>query len=148
MKNISFDEMYRYVLLLREEEMGNNYKLSPEQVHLIKKIETSLKDTPDLKEKLDSMAKASSMSEIYEIYSGKKIEVKELNITKKENVVTFEQQKLENKAINLQTQSEGGRQYTKVPANKKAGYIDALVMALVTGFIGGIATTIIFMMIK
>lgn len=136
---MKLEELKRYILMLREEEMNNNYKLSEEQIALINKVNGQIKTDPKLKAKLDRMLNARSNREINAIENG--IEVKETKavdfVPQKEEVVE------ENKVVSFQEKK--GKQLV-LTNNRRAGYIDALVMALVTGFVGGIATTILLMM--
>ena len=149
---ISFDEMVRYILILREENMENYYNLSDDQKNLIKKVENNIRVNSELKNKLTQMMNASSMSEMLEIYNGRKLEVPNIEFSKQENVTEVELVKENIVEFNSETkeikQEENGRQLTLTRINKKAGYVDALVMALVTGFVGGASTMIMFMMIK
>ena len=46
---VSFDEMVRYILMLKEEEMENNYKLTDSQIALNSKVREGLKNNPDLR---------------------------------------------------------------------------------------------------
>lgn len=121
---MTLDEIKRYVLILREEEMDNNYKLSDEQIALVKKVEREMIENKNTKEKIDKILVSKSNNEINHIQQGKEY-INEPIVANVENM-------------------NGGRQLVY----KKAGFVDALVMALVTGFVGGMATTILFMLIK
>jgi len=137
---ITFDEMTRYILMLKEEAMENNYKLSDAQITLTKKVNTALKNNPKLKEKQDKMLNAGSLSEMHMIWYGRKNAI----VEEKEDIIQIPV--VENTEVSIE-QQEKGRQYTLVN-NKKAGFADALIMALVTGFVSGSFTTILLLMIK
>ncbi len=122
------DQLKRYILILREEEMNNNYKLREDQVKFLEKMTKELKENPKLKEELNRMISAKNNREM----NGFQEEVSTTEVasgtSKKEENISSKQYVLKNQ--------------------KKAGYVDALVMALVTGFVGGISTTILLMMCK
>lgn len=122
------DQLKRYILILREEEMNNNYKLREDQVKFLEKMTKELKENPELKEELNRMLSAKNNREM----NGFQEEVSTTEVasgtSKKEENISSKQYVLKNQ--------------------KKAGYVDALVMALVTGFVGGISTTILLMMCK
>ena len=122
------DQLKRYILILREEEMNNNYKLREDQVKFLEKMTKELKENPELKEELNRMLSAKNNREM----NGFQEEVSTTEVasgtSKKEENISSKQYVLKNQ--------------------KKAGYVDALVMALVTGFVGGILTTILLMMCK
>ena len=122
------DQLKRYILILREEEMNNNYKLREDQVKFLEKMTKELKENPELKEELNRMLSAKNNREM----NGFQEEVSTTEVasgtSKKEENISSKQYVLKNQ--------------------KKAGYVDALVMALVSGFVGGISTTILLMMCK
>lgn len=122
------DQLKRYILILREEEMNNNYKLREDQVKFLEKMTKELNENPELKEELNRMISAKNNREM----NGFQEEVSTTEVasgtSKKEENISSKQYVLKNQ--------------------KKAGYVDALVMALVTGFVGGISTTILLMMCK
>lgn len=155
---ISFDEMVRYILMLKEEEMDNNYKLTDSQINLNAKVREGLKNDPDLRTKFSKMMQASSLSEMKLIWEGKEkviTETQEQVILQETTMNLDDLQKDVRKSLEEDSEShvlEQGKQYVlknkpSIRDDKRAGYVDALVMALVTGFIGGIATAVLMMML-
>lgn len=125
---ITNQELERYVLTIREEEMGNDYRLDESQVKLISKVNQALKENPNLRNKITQLLQSSSKREMNAIQQGREYKPEQPTVTKIESLTT-------NKVLVLKNQ-------------KRAGYVDALVMALVTGFMGGLSTAILWMMIK
>lgn len=122
------DQLKRYILILREEEMNNNYKLREDQVKFLEKMTKELKENPELKEELNRMLSAKNNREMNGFHEEVRTTEVASGTSKKEENISSKQYVLKNQ--------------------KKAGYVDALVMALVTGFVGGILTTILLMMCK
>lgn len=122
------NQLKRYILILREEEMNNNYKLREDQIKFLEKMAKDLKENPELKEELNRMLSAKNNQEM----NGFHEEISSIEVAsgtgKKEETIASKQYVLKNQ--------------------KRAGYVDALVMALVTGFVGGISTTILLMLCK
>lgn len=146
---ISFDEMVRYILMLKEEEMDNNYKLTPPQINLNAKVREGLKSNPILRTKFSKMMQANSLSEMNLIWEGKE---KAMPDVLEQTILPEETMDLATLQNDVQESLEKGKQYVlekgkNIKEDKRAGYIDALVMALVTGFVGGIFTTILMMML-
>ena len=54
---ITNQELERYVLTIREEEMGNDYRLDESQVKLISKVNQALKENPNLRNKITQLLK-------------------------------------------------------------------------------------------
>lgn len=123
------EKLKRYILFLREEEMNNNYKLSEEQLNFISQVNQELKENPELKVMLNKMLSAKSNREM----NGAPVD--SLDEKDQFDSVSSSSQNIETK--------ENAKVYVK-----KAGYVDALVMALVTGFMGGIFTTFLLMACK
>lgn len=150
---VSFDEMVRYILMLKEEEMENNYKLTDSQIALNSKVREGLKNNPDLRIKFSKMVQASSLSEMKLIWDGKeKVIVQPESSILLEDTMNLENLKTDILQNDVQESLEKGRQYVlekgkSIKDDKRAGYVDALVMALVTGFVGGISTAILMMML-
>lgn len=146
---ISFDEMVRYILMLKEEEMENNYKLTDSQIALNNKVREALKNNPDFRAKFSKMVQAGSLSEMQLIWIGRE---KTATVQNEIPVVSEETMDLNSLQNDVQESLEKGKQYVlekgkSIKDDKRAGYVDALVMALVTGFVGGISTAIIMMML-
>ena len=125
---ITNQELERYVLTIREEEMGNDYRLDESQVKLISKVNQALKENPNLRNKITQLLQSSSKREMNAIQQGREYKPEQPTVTNIDSLTS-------KKVLVLKDQ-------------KRAGYVDALVMALVTGFVGGISTTILLMMCK
>ena len=121
-------QLKRYILILREEEMNNNYKLREDQVKFLEKMTKELKENLELKEELNRLLSAKNNREMNGFHEEVSTTEVASGTSKKEENISPKQYVLKNQ--------------------KKAGYVDALVMALVTGFVGGISTTILLMMCK
>ena len=125
---ITNQELERYVLTIREEEMGNDYRLDESQVKLISKVNQALKESPNLRNKITQLLQSSSKREMNAIQQGREYKPEQPTVTNIDSLTS-------KKVLVLKDQ-------------KRAGYVDALVMALVTGFMGGLSTAILWMMIK
>lgn len=125
---ITNQELERYVLTIREEEMGNDYRLDESQVKLISKVNQTLKENPNLRNKITQLLQSSSKREMNAIQQGREYKPEQPTVTNIDSLTS-------KKVLVLKDQ-------------KRAGYVDALVMALVTGFMGGLSTAILWMMIK
>ena len=125
---ITNQELERYVLTIREEEMGNDYRLDESQVKLISKVNQALKENPNLRNKITQLLQSSSKREMNAIQQGREYKSEQPTVTNIDSLPS-------KKVLVLKDQ-------------KRAGYVDALVMALVTGFMGGLSTAILWMMIK
>jgi hypothetical protein len=125
---ITNQELERYVLTIREEEMGNDYRLDESQVKLISKVNQALKENPNLRNKITQLLQSSSKREMNAIQQGREYKPEQPTVTNIDSLTS-------KKVLVLKNQ-------------KRAGYVDALVMALVTGFMGGLSTAILWMMIK
>jgi cellulose synthase/poly-beta-1,6-N-acetylglucosamine synthase-like glycosyltransferase len=143
---ISNEELESYILIIREEEMDNNEKLNDNQLELVRKINEARKNNPIFKEKLDKMLLSRSLTEMNMVKCGIPVQKKEerldSNVISSDDNITYE-----NDNIIPINDIQGGTEKQKVLV-KKAGYVDALVLALVTGFIGGISTMIILLMCR
>ncbi len=128
--------LLRYVLIKKEVEMGN--EIAEENKDFYNKMNMVYNNDPEVKKQIDMLVGAKSLRNAYDIISGRKIEE-----PVKEPVCEASDIPSGGEAItnNLEKQKV-------LVLTKKAGFADALIMALVTGFIGGIATAILFMMIK
>ncbi len=111
----------KYTLIKRQLEMDPEF-VTEEQKQFLIEMDNLLNDSE--KDKLDKITSAKSSLEMRCI---------ERNIP--EEFLKTNQ--------SIQVDEEPGRQFVK-----KAGFADALIMALVTGFVGGIATTILFIMMN
>ena len=125
---ITNQELERYILTIREEEMGNDYRLDESQVKLISKVNQDLKENPNLRNKITRLLQSSSKREMNAIQQGREYKSEQPTVTNIDSLTS-------KKVLVLKDQ-------------KRAGYVDALVMALVTGFMGGLSTAILWMMIK
>ena len=125
---ITNQELERYVLTIREEEMGNDYRLDESQVKLISKVNQALKENPNLRNKITQLLQSSSKREMNAIQQGREYKPEQPTVTNIDSLTS-------KKVLVLKDQ-------------KRDGYVDALVMALVTGFMGGLSTAILWMMIK
>ncbi len=125
---ITNQELERYILTIREEEMGNDYRLDESQVKLISKVNQALKENPNLRNKITRLLQSSSKREMNAIQQGREYKSEQPTVTNIDSLTS-------KKVLVLKDQ-------------KRAGYVDALVMALVTGFMGGLSTAILWMMIK
>lgn len=133
------NKLLDFVLMKKELEMGN--KLNQEQETKFKQLETVYNSDDTIKKEIDKLLNADSLNQAYDILAGKVIEKPVI------------QQAPVTETI-LNSDNQGGTSMTNeqqkvlvLSNNKRAGFADALIMALVTGFVGGIATTILFMLI-
>lgn len=137
---MTLEEATSYILILREEEFGNNYKLSEAQVNLIKKVNELIKQDPQLKTKLDMMLLSRNNEEIKNIWYGVNntmLPIKEDNSIEENVIEDIIDDDIPNSS------DEKGKQKVKT-----SGFVDVLVMSLVTGFIGGISMVVLLMLIK
>ena len=132
------NKLLDYVLMKKEIEMGN--KLNQEQEAKFKQMDAVYNSDETIKNEIDKLLNASSLNQAYDILSGKYIEEPVQKVVETEPI--------------LNNDNQGGESITNeqekvlvLSNNKRAGFADALIMALVTGFVGGIATTILFMLI-
>lgn len=148
--------LMRYLLMKREVLMGNT--LDSDELKFYNEIEAIYNNEPGFKSKIDLLLNADSMRKTNQILTGNYKEEKftpyvEENDSKdiKENAIELP------KPVEYDTEVSGGSEIApsqaesskvlvKVTTSKKAGYVDALVMALVTGFLGGVTTTILFIL--
>ena len=125
---ITNQELERYILTIREEEMGNDYRLDESQVKLISKVNQALKENPNLRNKITRLLQSSSKREMNAIQQGREYKPEQPTVTNIDSLTS--------------------KKVLVLKDHKRAGYVDALVMALVTGFMGGLSTAILWMMIK
>lgn len=137
-------KLMRYVLMKKEKEMG--IELEKDQVEFFNEIEKVYNSDPILKEQINSLVNASSMRDANNILAGN---------NKKEAFTPYVEDNT--KPVDIDNEVSGGGEIAPTQAetskvlvkvqNRKAGYVDALVMALVTGFVGGAATTVLFILL-
>ncbi len=145
MNNKNNQRLMRYLLMKREVLMGN--QLDQEQLKYYNQIENIYNSDEGFKEKIDLLLSADSMRKTNQILSGN---------YKQEKITPYVENSVQNTSVEYDTEVSGGGEIAPAQAetskvlvkvqNKKAGYVDALLMALVTGFIGGVATTILFIL--
>ena len=145
MNNKNNQRLMRYLLMKREVQMGN--QLDQEQLKYYNQIENIYNSDAGFKEKIDLLLSADSMRKTNQILSGN---------YKQEKITPYVENPVQNTSVEYDTEVSGGGEIAPAQAetskvlvkvqNKKAGYVDALLMALVTGFIGGVATTILFIL--
>ena len=145
MNNKNNQRLMRYLLMKREVQMGN--QLDQEQLKYYNQIENIYNSDAGFKEKIDLLLSADSMRKTNQILSGN---------YKQEKITPYVESSVQNTSVEYDTEVSGGGEIAPVQAetskvlvkvqNRKAGYVDALLMALVTGFIGGVATTILFIL--
>ena len=133
------NRILRYILMKKEKEMG--VSLEPEQEKFYNEMELAYNNDASVKNQIDRLLGADSLKSTYDIMFNN-------NQAKEENIVPFVPDTKEEiaKVVELPSVPEPddtGRQLVK-----RAGFVDALLMALVTGFIGGIATSILFILVK
>lgn len=128
--------LLRYVLIKKEVEMGN--EIAEENKDFYNKMNMVYNNDPEVKKQIDMLVGAKSLRNAYDIISGRKIEEPVKEPVSEASDIPSGGEAITN---NLEKQKV-------LVLTKKAGFADALIMALVTGFIGGIATAILFMMIK
>ena len=95
---------------------------------MISKVNQALKENPNLRNKITQLLQSSSKREMNAIQQGREYKPEQPTVTNIDSLTS-------KKVLVLKDQ-------------KRAGYVDALVMALVTGFMGGLSTAILWMMIK
>ena len=131
---ISLEDAKNYILILREEELGNNYQLSEKQLKIVTKINNRIKNDPMFKQKLDRMMAAQDFNELSSIW---------YDMPMVETVVDDDGIEIIGENDNNDSATEEkDKQYVL----SKAGFVDAFVMALVTGFVGGIATMVVLIL--
>lgn len=145
MNNKNNQRLMRYLLMKREVLMGN--QLDQEQLKYYNQIENIYNSDAGFKEKIDLLLSADSMRKTNQILSGN---------YKQEKITPYVENPIQNTSVEYDTEVSGGGEIAPAQAetskvlvkvqNRKAGYVDALLMALVTGFIGGVATTILFIL--
>ena len=128
--------LLRYVLIKKEVEMGN--EIAEENKDFYNKMNMVYNNDPEVKKQIDMLVGAKSLRNAYDIISGRKIEEPVKEPVSEVSDIPSGGEAITN---NLEKQKV-------LVLTKKAGFADAIIMALVTGFIGGIATAILFMMIK
>ena len=132
---ISLEDIKNYILILREEELGNNYQLSEKQLKIVTKINNRIKNDPMFKQKLDHMMTAKDFNELSSIW---------YDMPMVETVVDDDGIEI---IGDIESNDSSSDEKDKQKVLTKAGFVDAFVMALVTGFIGGIATMIVFILL-
>lgn len=145
MNNKNNQRLMRYLLMKKEVSMGN--QLDQEQLKYYNQIENIYNSDAGFKEKIDLLLSADSMRKTNQILSGN---------YKQEKITPYVENPVQNTSVEYDTEVSGGGEIAPAQAetskvlvkvqNRKAGYVDALLMALVTGFIGGVATTILFIL--
>ncbi len=145
--------LMRYLLMKREVLMGNSLEQS--QMKFYNDMESIYNTDPIFKSQIDMLIGADSMRKTNQILSGKYkeekftpyVEEKEPvnNIVELKNPLEYDTEVSGGGEI-APAQAESSKVLVKVASSRKAGYVDALLMALVTGFIGGVATTILFIL--
>lgn len=145
MNNKNNQRLMRYLLMKREVLMGN--QLDQEQLKYYNQIENIYNSDAGFKEKIDLLLSADSMRKTNQILSGN---------YKEEKINPYVESPIQNTSVEYDTEVSGGGEIAPAQAetskvlvkvqNRKSGYVDALLMALVTGFVGGVATTILFIL--
>lgn len=150
-------KLLRYILMKREIEMG--MALEEDQLDFFNKMENIINSDDELQRKINMLLNTDSMQKMNNIMKNGYVEEQpniefESKIEQPNNAVEFR-----SKVEIPVTEPEGGTSIAPAAAemgnqlvlrpntSRKAGFIDALVMALVTGFVGGVATTILFILL-
>lgn len=148
------EELLRYVRLKREKEMG--VILNDNENEFLSKIDKVYNSDSEIKKSIDMLLDTNSLRDAYNVLDGnlevsnelpsvEQVEKNMMNNTSQiDDVVNsniVDDVVIPNR-VQIPDVEDGGRQFTK-----RAGFIDVLILSLVTGFIGGVATTILFMMI-
>jgi hypothetical protein len=141
-------KLMRYLLMKKEISMG--LKLEPYQEKFFNEMETIYNSDPTVKAQIDLLISADSMRKTNQILSGNYHQEKFTPYVD-EKVVPINQSVLPDTEVSgggeiAPSQAETSKVLVKVASSRKAGFVDALVMALVTGFVGGVATTVIFIL--
>lgn len=153
MNNKNNRRLMRYLLMKREILMGNT--LNQEQLKFYNEIESIYNTDIGFKEKIDLLLSADSMRKTNQILSGNYKEEKFTPYVDEIEPANINSNVI--KPLEYDTEVSGGGEIApaqaenskvlvKVASSRKAGFVDALVMALVTGFVGGVATTILFIL--
>ena len=142
-------KIMRYLLMKKEKEMGT--KLEPYQEKFFNEMEALCNSDEEIKRQINALLNVGSVQNINQMLSGTYKE-KEFTPYVEEKIIPMP------RPIEYDTEVPGGSEMAmpqaetskvlvKTASNRKAGFIDALVMALITGFVGGVATTILFILI-
>ena len=139
------EELLRYVRLKREKEMG--VILNDNENEFLSKIDKVYNSDSEIKKSIDMLLDTNSLRDAYNVLDGNLEVSNELpSVEQVEKNMMNNTSQIDDVVIPNRVQipdvEDGGRQFTK-----RAGFIDVLILSLVTGFIGGVATTILFMMI-
>ena len=137
---ISLDDIKNYILIVREEELGNNYKLSEEQLKTITKINNRVKNDPLFKQKLDRLLAAKDFNELSSIWYD--MPMVETNVDTDGIEIIGDTEPI------TSDDTSSSEEKDKQKVLSKAGFVDAFVMALVTGFMGGIATMVVIILLR
>lgn len=138
-------KLLRYILMKREKEMG--VSLEGEQLEFFNKMENIINSDEELQRRINMLLNTDSMQHMNTIMKNGYVEQPNpiaYNNVGKEEVVTEPEG---GTSIAPATAEVGNQLVLRPNTSRKAGFIDALVMALVTGFVGGVATTILFILI-
>ena len=147
--NKNNQKLMRYLLMKREVLMGNT--LDSDQLKFFNEIDSIYNKEENFKTKIDMLLSADSMRKTNQILSGNYKEEKFTPYVE-EKVVPINQPVVTDNEVQgggeiAPAQAENAKVLVKTATSRKAGYVDALVMALVTGFIGGVATTVLYILI-
>lgn len=125
-------DLMRYVLIKREVEMGSKKELTEDEQILVNKVDRICELDEYVKTKIDSLMSTTSINGARKIVNSKI----EREIPKRQIIETP-----------IKEQSVNKVKVFRRPINiNKAGFADALIMAVVSGFVSGIAVTILYMM--
>ena len=139
------EELLRYVRMKREKEMG--IILNDDENAFLNKIDMVANSDAEIKSQINMLLNSTSLRNAYNILDGNVEISNEISSMKEVDETMMSSQTknsniIDDTMIKTPEQEDGGRQFTK-----KAGFVDVLILSLITGFIGGVTTTIIFMMI-
>lgn len=155
MKIMSYEKIMAYVLMAKEIEMNPTQEPTKDQILIANEIHGQMEVDQNLKSLINNLISINNLADMRKMYttyaSGNQVP----------NVIPIEKKIEERSEQNYQgqpMQPENNilepRPIVSMPKiftkkiDRKAGYIDALVLALITGFAGGIMTTTILMMCK
>ena len=139
------EKLFRYILMKREKEMG--VSLDEEQLNFFNEMENIINSDSVVKNQIDILLNTTSMQQMNRTLKKGYIEQSNNIVELKEEVDDIVTEP-EGGASIAPASTEMGTQLTLKPnTSRKAGFVDGLVMALVTGFVGGVATTILFILI-